>query len=278
MENYVKQAHWASYVLLCGLIQLIPSGIIANNDPKVQIIGRHTIVLDAGHGGKDCGAKGRIAQEKDITLAVARKLSELLSHWMPNTDVLLTREEDKYLELHERTEVANSLRADLFISLHCNANSSPHAHGTETYIMGLHKLKENLEVAKRENLSYNKDPIMTFGNDNDADFIMLCNFQDANHEQSNQLATLCESTFRYKHPGGSRGVRQAGFMVLHQAAMPSVLIEMGFISNPEEEAYLVSESGQNELAEMIADGILAYFMQLDEPKLLTAESNSMPKK
>ncbi|HQX44279.1 MAG: N-acetylmuramoyl-L-alanine amidase [Saprospiraceae bacterium] len=274
MENYVKQAHWASYVLLCGLIQLIPSGINANNDPKVQIIGRHTIVLDAGHGGKDCGAKGRLAHEKDITLAVAKKLSVLLSICMPNTEVLLTREEDEYLELFERTRVANDQRADLFISLHCNANSSTHAHGTETYIMGLHKLKENLEVAKRENLSDNKDPIMTSGPDKDADFIMLCNFQDLNHEQSIQLATLCESTFKYKHPGGSRGVRQAGFMVLHQAAMPSILIEMGFISNPEEEAYLASDTGQNEIAAMIADGILAYFLQLDEPKLLTAERNS----
>lgn len=274
MENYVKQAHWASYVLLCGLIQLIPSGINANNDPKVQIIGRHTIVLDAGHGGKDCGAKGRLAQEKEITLAVAKKLGVLLRISMPNTEVLLTREEDEYLELYERTRVANNQRADLFISLHCNANSSIHAHGTETYIMGLHKLKENLEVAKRENLSDNKDPMMTSGPDNDADFIMLCNFQDLNHEQSIQLATLCESAFKYKHPGGSRGVRQAGFMVLHQAAMPSILIEMGFISNPEEEAYLASETGQNEIAAMIADGILAYFVQLDEPKLLTAERNS----
>jgi N-acetylmuramoyl-L-alanine amidase len=220
------------------------------------------VALDAGHGAKDYGAIKNNFVEKNISLAVALKVGKLLNK-QPKVDVVYTRSTDVFIELVERANIANHAKADLFVSIHCNSNDNSDASGTETYVMGLTKLKSNLQVAKSENevITLEADYKLKYaGYDpkSPESLIGITLIQEENLNQSMAVASVVQDKFKVQLDRKSRGVKQAPFMVLHKTAMPSVLIEMGFISNKNEGAYLNSEEGQNEIAKAIADAIMNY--------------------
>ncbi len=207
-----------------------------------------TVVIDAGHGGHDPGCLGSDSREKHITLAVAKRLAAAIQSTHPDLRVILTRDTDVFIPLHERAAIANRNQADLFISIHCNfMPGKASVQGSETYVMGLHTAEHNLAVAKRENASilleenyeahYDYDPNSPEGH------ITLSMFQSAFIEHSILFADFVEKQFALAGRK-SRGVRQAGFVVLKASAMPSALIEIGYLSNREEEIFLKSEEGQ----------------------------------
>lgn len=245
-----------------------PSGKSVENK-RVKVSKVNTVVLDAGHGGKDIGTRGGGTKEKDVALAVALELGRKIKREFPDVKVLYTRSTDEFIELDERSAFANRNNADLFISIHCN--STPRSHsvtGTETYVMGLHKTEGNLEVAKRENsvilqeTNYKKK-YKDFDPNSPLAYIMLSNYQSAFISSSLRFADLVEQNFKGGAGRNSRGVKQAGFLVLWRTAMPCVLIETGFLSTPSEEDYLSSEDGQSEIAENILQAFTSYKKNMD---------------
>jgi N-acetylmuramoyl-L-alanine amidase len=216
----------------------------------------HRVVIDAGHGGKDPGALGQNSREKDITLAIALKTGEYIEKYLPGVEVIYTRKTDVFVELYKRAKIANDSKANLFISIHCNASKSTAASGTETYVMGLHKSEAQLEVAKLENAAILNeenfaDMYEGFDPNQDEDYITLTMFQDAFLDQSTMLAEEIQRQFRERVKRKDRGVFQAGFLVLYRTTMPGVLVETGFITNPEDERFLKSEDGQAYIASAI---------------------------
>lgn len=227
------------------------------------------VIIDAGHGGKDPGAIGATgAKEKDIVLKIAQKTAKYLQENFPDVDVQLTRNSDVFLELHERSTIANKRGADLFVSIHANSAASPDAHGTETYVLGLHRTEANLEVAKRENsvieLEDNADKNYQFNPNTPEGHIMMSMAQNAYLDQSIEVATNVQSQFEQRVNRHNRGVRQAGFYVLYKTTMPSILIELGFLSNPEEEKFLNSVNGQDYMASAIYRAIKDYKLHVDK--------------
>lgn len=222
-----------------------------------------TIVLDAGHGGKDPGCAGASSKEKDNALAIVLQLGALLEANFPEVKVIYTRDSDVFVELNERAAIANRNNADLFICVHCNAMSVSSAHGAETYVLGLHKAEHNLAVAMRENASiYLEDDYQTNyeGYDpNSAEArIFGSNWQSAYLEQSILLAQYVQQFAASEAFREDRGVKQAGFIVLKETAMPSVLIETGYLTNATEEEYLASAEGQEQMAMAIFKAVRAY--------------------
>lgn len=213
------------------------------------------VVIDAGHGGKDPGAVGIISQEKKINLDVSLLLGELIQKNYPDVKIIYTRKTDKYLTLHERAAIANKAHADLFISIHANANDNKTISGSETYTLGLARSNSNLEVAMRENAvilleeDY-KQKYAGFDPKSIDSYIMFECIQDRFMDKSIQMASDIQKGFSTVGRA-NRGVRQAGFLVLRETAMPSVLVELGFISNKAEEQYMNSKSGQQNLAQCI---------------------------
>jgi N-acetylmuramoyl-L-alanine amidase len=211
------------------------------------------VVIDAGHGGHDSGAKGHNSREKDVTLSIALKTGKLIQKNCPGVEVIFTRESDVFVELYRRAQIANENKADLFISIHCNANPSPFAYGTETYVMGLHKSEANLEVARNENASilleddYSKRYDGFNPNSSEA-YIIFSLFQNAYLDKSLDFASRVEANFTANTKMPERGVKQAGFLVLYRTTMPGVLVETGFLSNSHEESYLTSSAGQDRIA------------------------------
>lgn len=234
-----------------------------------------TVVLDPGHGGKDPGASGIYAKEKNIVLSVAQKVGKLIeSNHSKDFKLVYTRNSDVFIELEERAKIANRNKANIFISIHADAVESKSAHGAGTFTMGLNKESSNLEVAKRENsvilLEDNYQQRYEGFNPASAEsYIMFELMQDVNMENSIELASMIQKNFVEKKRM-NRGVRQAPYWVLHRTSMPSVLIELGFITNPEEEKYLKSENGQNELALCIFNAIESYYNAYHR-KLVSAE-------
>lgn len=222
-----------------------------------------TVVIDAGHGGKDPGARGSIINEKTINLAVALKLGNLISSNHNDVKVIYTRTSDKFIELDERANIANRAKADLFISIHTNAVKKGNtAKGTETYTLGLARSDENLEVAMRENSAILlEDNYLQkyegFDPNSSESYIIFEFMQNKHMEQSIGLASEIQKAFSACNRT-NRGVRQAGFLVLRKTSMPSVLVELGYISNREEERYMKSEEGQNKLARALFDAFIKY--------------------
>ncbi|MEN0048140.1 MAG: N-acetylmuramoyl-L-alanine amidase [Bacteroidota bacterium] len=223
-----------------------------------------TVVLDPGHGGKDPGCSGATSREKHLALGIAKELSMQLQTAYPDLRVILTRDRDEFIPLNTRADIANSNDADLFISIHCNyIRRYTGTKGTETYVLGLHRAEDNLNVAKRENASifYEEDYEKTydgFDPDSDEGHIILSMYQSAFLEQSILFGSLVEHKFATAAKRKSRGVKQAGFLVLRETTMPSVLVETGFLSNRAEEAYLRSRSGQRQIASSIFDAFKIY--------------------
>ncbi|MDB5271893.1 MAG: N-acetylmuramoyl-L-alanine amidase [Chitinophagaceae bacterium] len=226
-----------------------------------------TIVIDAGHGGKDPGCSNSSQKEKLITLDIAMKLGELLQHNMPDVKVIYTRKDDHFVELHDRAAIANKAKADLFISIHVNAGPSQFK-GTETYCMGLHKGEQNLSVAQRENSSIllEKDQAKQydgFDPNSPQSYILFSLYQSAYLANSTMLAGKIETEFESHNSRHSRGVKQAGFLVLWKTAMPSVLVESGFITHDEDAQYLGTEVGKMETAWGIFSAIEDYRNEIE---------------
>ncbi|MCR5851674.1 MAG: N-acetylmuramoyl-L-alanine amidase [Bacteroidaceae bacterium] len=224
----------------------------------------YTLVIDAGHGGKDPGAIGNGAKEKNINLAVALAFGKLVEQNCKDVKVVYTRKTDVFVELHERANIANCAKADLFISIHTNATTAKVGpQGTETYTLGMHRAADNLAVAKREN------SVITLENDyekkyegfdpNSSESYIIFEFmQDKNMESSVKLAGLIQKQFRNTAKRIDKGVHQAGLLVLRETSMPGVLVELGFINNRSEAAYLTSTAGVNALAKSIYNAFVAY--------------------
>jgi len=250
-----------------SLIYLLPFIFIASkiegfsfnlSDPIIK-----TVVIDPGHGGHDPGCLGSGSQEKKIALKISLKLAELIKKNHPDVQVILTRNQDVFVPLHERAAIANRNNADLFISIHCNYfPSSKKTYGSETYVMGLHTAQHNLEVAKRENaailLEDNYEKNYEYDPNSPEGHILLSVFQNAYLEQSITFANFIESHFSKKERR-SRGVKQAGFMVLKETTMPSVLVETGYLSHSEEDQFLKSDQGQQVIAGSIASAFKDYY-------------------
>jgi N-acetylmuramoyl-L-alanine amidase len=237
---------------------------IANAQYKIK-----TVVIDAGHGGKDPGALGKKTKEKNLTLAIALKLGNYIHVNMPGVKVIYTRQKDEFIELYKRAEIANKNKADVFISIHVNANTSPKPYGTSTYVMGLHKSDENLDVAKLENSVILKEEgykqnYKGFDPNSPESHIILTLLQNAHLDQSLNLASKVQDQFRTRAGRKDIGVRQAGLVVLWNATMPAILVETGFISNAEEEKYLMTDQGQSFIASAIYRAFRDYKNELEK--------------
>lgn len=248
-------------------ISLLTIGFLAFSFSPANFIatGVKKVVIDVGHGGKDPGTLGvSNSFEKDVAFKVATQLGSLMEVNMPQVSRRYTRYDDDFIPLAERARIANKEGADLFISIHANASASPEIKGTETYVMGLTSSKENIETALRENqaIQYeknNKKEYRDFDPNGDVDFIMASNRQNSVRFKSVRMAELVESHFQGRTINRhSRGVKNANFIVLWKTIMPSILVEIGYLSNSEEEQYLNSEAGIYETASSIYRGIRDY--------------------
>ena len=226
-----------------------------------------TVVLDAGHGGKDPGCKGVKARECDVALALVLALGRQIEENMPDVRVIYTRKTNVFVELDERAAIANRKHADLFISIHCNAGPRD-SHGTEVWTMGLHKTTANLGVAQRENsVILQEDNYKSrydgFDPRSPQSHILFSLFQSAYITNSLRLAQRVDGQLRTGVKRPSRGVKQAGFIVLWKSTMPSVLIESGFLTNPAEERYLNDKTNQTYMAVGIFRAFRAYRRELE---------------
>ena len=252
------------------LVPFLAAIILVNavSEVGVRDIKRKKVVIDAGHGGKDSGTSGAFSIEKDIALKIARKAGEYIDKYLKGVEVIYTRFDDKFVELEERAQIANRNGADLFISIHCNSFPSPTVYGTETYVMGLHKEDANLQVAIRENSviyldnNYN-ERYGDFDSKSPESHIFFSLYQTAFLNNSINLATKIETQFAKRAGRRSRGVKQAGFWVLWSTSMPSVLVEIGYLSNPREEKDLNNELKQDYIASGIFRAVRAYKEEMD---------------
>ncbi len=236
------------------------------------------VVLDAGHGGKDPGKIGyKGAKEKDVALNIVLKTGEILSK-IPRVEVMYTRKKDVFVNLWERGNIANNADADLFVSVHCNAHHSKRAIGSETWVLGVHANERNFSVAKAENEvilqeENHQQRYQGFNPKSPTSVIGLSLEQEEYLDQSLLLASLIQQEFEKKLHRVNRGVKQAGFVVLYQTYMPSVLIETGFLTNKIEGKYLFSKLGQAQMSKSIAKSILDYYKQ---QQLNVADGGSLP--
>ncbi len=271
-----KQHTFNIYYLTLFFLFITTSGFIrspkASNEDK-----KHIIVIDAGHGGKDPGAIGSISKEKNITLAIALKTGEYIKQNIKNVTVIYTRKDDSTVDLRDRPKIANKANADLFISIHANWAKSKNVMGAETYIMGGDsKEQANLEIAMKENsVMLQEDDYSTkyegFNPTSSESYIMFSLTQKVYQEQSTDLASKIQKEFRERVSRNDRDVKQAGFWVLFNTKMPSVLVETGFITNPSEEKYLNSKAGQDYLASSIYRACKEYLNAIDSRSAIATE-------
>lgn len=229
-----------------------------------------TLVIDAGHGGHDAGARGAISMEKNVNLSVALQFGRYVEKYMPEVRVIYTRKTDKFVSLIERANIANRANADLFISVHTNAlPAGKIARGFETYTLGMHRAKDNLDVAMRENsvISMEKDYKQTyqgFDPKSSESYIIFEFIQGKNMERSVELARMIQRKVCDNANRPDKGVHQAGFLVLRETSMPSCLIELGFITTPDEERILNNSDRVNDIAKSIYDGFAQYRNKYDK--------------
>jgi len=248
---------------LIGSLFISSTGFSQTNKAKSKAI--KTVVIDAGHGGKDPGCHGSFALEKVVCLAMSLRLGDLIKTKYPDVKVIYTRDKDVFVELYERANIANRADADLFICIHANAGSAS-AYGTETYVLGLHRSESQQKVAESENA------IITLEDDKGAKYSDFDMSPDAiigiqlqmsvNLDNSIRFAELLQKAFK-KLGRYDRGVKQAGFLVLYKTTMPSVLIETGFLPNPAEEKFIGSADGQEKMAQSMFSAFEAYKNQME---------------
>ncbi|PLW91884.1 MAG: N-acetylmuramoyl-L-alanine amidase [Marinilabiliales bacterium] len=226
------------------------------------------VVLDAGHGGKDPGAVGKRSHEKDIALNIVLKTGEYIQKHFKDVEIVYTRSTDRFVELYRRAEIANQANADLFISVHCNANSRTSPNGTEVFVMGLNKTEANLQVAIKENNSVLLEDDHTENYDgidpNSSEaYITFSLYTNMHLDLSLLMAQKTMEAFNTHVKRADRGIKQAPFFVLYKTTMPSILIETAFISNYEDETYLMSAEGQNSMAYSIYKAFVEYRNSVD---------------
>lgn len=249
-------------IFTCLLSLFNPFGTYAQSE-----FGVRTVVIDAGHGGKDPGAVGKITYEKHITLAVSLKLGKYIEQNMKGVKVIYTRTSDKFIPLDKRSSIANDANADVFISIHVNSLENKRVFGTSSWVMGLHVSDENLKIAQKEN------DVIKYESNHEAKYegydphsaeslIMFSLMQNEHLDQSLDLASRIQAQFKGTLSRKDRGVNQAGFVVLWKTSMPAVLVETGFISNAKEEKYLASAKGQDYIASAIFRAFKAYTKSL----------------
>ncbi|MEE9361075.1 MAG: N-acetylmuramoyl-L-alanine amidase [Cellulophaga sp.] len=251
-----KSFYTISLLMLIGLLTSFETINTTTNTNDMFVV-----VLDAGHGGHDPGNLGNGYLEKNIALKIVLKIGEILEK-NPNFRVIYTRKDDTFVNLYKRGEIANKANADLFVSVHCDSHTSD-AHGAGTFVLGLHANKQNFEIAKKENSSiYLEDNYETryaeYDINSPESVIGLTIMQEEFLDQSIELAKQIQDNFSNKLDRVNRKVKQAGFIVLHQTIMPSVLIETGFLTNKKEGVYLNSKNGQSQMGVAIAEAILEY--------------------
>jgi len=262
------------FFILCS-ISLISLG--QNSEYKIN-----TIVIDAGHGGKDPGAVGKHSYEKDIALSIALKTGKYIKDHFPNIKVVYTRETDIFIPLKKRPEIANKNKADLFLSIHANSlENNTRTYGTETFILGLHKSKDNLAVAMKENsvMLYEDDysnKYEGFNPKDPASYIIFNLMHSLHIDNSTSMAQHTEHQFKNRVGRRSRGVKAAELWVLRKASMPSVLIEVGFISNPNEERFLRSKKGQDYMASAIFRAFRSYKEEIERHSSRSLEVKEKP--
>ena len=259
-------------LLLAGSVRGEVSGSKPANKKEM------VVVIDPGHGGPSLGARGTFSLEKDIVLKVSKKLGMLVAKYHPDVELVYTRTTDTIISLEDRGTMANRVGADLFISIHANSNPKRMPYGTETYVMGLDKTDKNMGVALYENAEIiyedNYETKYEGYNPNSPEsFIMFSFMQNTNMEQSLIFAAYVEEEFARHAKRKSRGVKQGPFLVLWKTTMPSVLIEIGFISNAEEEKYIASERGQTEIAESILRALSKYKAHLEKGKFAVQQAS-----
>jgi N-acetylmuramoyl-L-alanine amidase len=264
-------------VILFFLFAAIP--VISLSAGEIKNEKNWVIVIDAGHGGKDPGALGSISREKDINLAIALKTGEYLERNLRNVTVIYTRKNDSTVELIDRPKIANKANADLFISIHTNSTNSRSVKGAETWIMGIAKDQANLEVAMKENSAMLREENYSakydgFDPKSSESYIMFSLTQKVYQEQSTDLATKIQQQFRERVNRNDRDVKQAGFWVLYNTKMPSVLVETGFITNPSEEKYLNSKEGQDYLASSIYNACREYLNEIGNKSGISLEKKN----
>jgi len=266
MTRNAKPLRYFFAATLAGLLSLPFAG--RADDPKPEFKFK-TVVIDAGHGGKDPGAHGSFSNEKNVALAIAKKVKALLNDRMPEVNVIMTRSTDRFIELNKRSEIANQNNANLFISIHCN--SSPErltkTRGVMLLVYGLHRKEEQME-ALRENASiyqekdYKKNYAGYNGKD-PASVIALNTFMQKYRKQSILFGELLNKQFKENDGRRSHGVKEQGVLVLAHSAMPAVLVETGYINNAGEEKYLNSDDGQNAIAASIVRAIKTYKKEIN---------------
>lgn len=265
-----------SYKLLIFI--LLWCFFLVSPDIQAQTGEIKTVVIDAGHGGKDCGAVGLKSLEKNITLKVALKTGEYIKKKYPDVKVIYTRSKDVSVDLFSRASTANRNDADVFISIHCNSiSNAPKTRGAETFVMGAHRDAANLSVAKKENASilYEENADEHYGDfdPNSTEAYIALNFiQSEFKQESLTLAELVQDELVTKAKRADRGVQQAGFLVLYKTAMPSILVELGFLSNPEEEKFMMSDDGQAYLASAIYRAFCTYKTNYEKESKAVAEA------
>ena len=272
MNNLYPTKNETKFILLFFLITI---SILGSSQPlnllKSSI---KVVVIDAGHGGKDPGCHGHSKiNEKDVALSIALKLGKIIEENLPDVQVIYTRKDDRFIELWQRAAIANRNKADLFISVHCNAHTSTSLNGAESYVMGIHKTNSNLAVSRRENESLQLEAnyqesghYSDFDPDSPEAQIILSLYQNSFLEHSIELASTLQDKVKAKGSLRDLGVNQAGFVVLWKTTMPSVLVETGFLTNTKDEAYLTSEKGKNESARNIFEAVRDFKVKLEASK------------
>ena len=259
----MRQSRLYIILFLCSLWLALPLSHLSAQGKDF------TLVIDPGHGGKDPGAIGKKGKEKNINLNVALKLGNLIKENCKDVNIVYTRQKDTFVALDRRAQIANNAKADLFISIHTNSVAKGKTvRGTETYTLGLHRTEDNLEVAKKENsvILIESDYEQRYAgfNPNSAESYIIFEFlQDKNMEKSVRLATDIQKQFKTTAKRIDKGVHQAGFLVLRETTMPGVLVELGYISTPDEERYLLTEAGTSALAKSIYQAFLSYKKKYD---------------
>ena len=264
-EKQQSSVYRAFTIILLSLVFVVtlPSAKVLNYAVGTKV---RKIVIDAGHGGLDPGCNGGSEiWEKTVTLAISLKLGKIIQDSLKDVTVIYTRTTDKFVELWERPNMANKENADLFISIHCNANNNTSAAGSETYFMGLHKTQGNLDVAKRENASITfetdyktNEKYGGFDPNSPESHIIFSLVQNAFLNQSLKFSQMIENQTTRISKIKTRGVKQAGFLVLWQTSMPSVLVETGFLTNATDRQSLKSEEGQKLIAKGIFNAVKLY--------------------
>lgn len=272
-----------NYFRLIPLYILMVISVLALNTAECGAK-QFTLVIDAGHGGKDKGALGKSSYEKDINLGVALELGKLVKKSINDVKVVYTRDNDTFITLQERADIANKANGDLFISIHTNsiakkAKGRLTINGASTYTLGLHRSEENLEVAKTENSVIELEPDYTisykgFDPNSSESYIIFEIAQQQYMEHSVAFASLVQSELSTTANRADKGVRQAGFWVLAATSMPAVLVELDYICNPTQEKFLKSEKGQKQLAKAIFNAVAKYKAQTDQRVALASNDNS----